>query len=456
MGDLVGRPAVELAGLVRAGEVSPAELVEAHLTQIERANPEVNAWQVVRGERAIQEARALSRLRRSFGRLALAGVPIAIKDNVAVAGEPMRDGTHATPAHPQTEDHEVVRAVRAAGAVVIGTTRVPELCVFGTTDGAWGITRNPWDPARTPGGSSGGAAAAVSTAMVPFAHGNDGMGSIRIPSACCGLFGVKPGFGVVEGAVGGGWHEMSENGPIATTVDDGALLLSVMAARQEWAGPHPPAGRLRIAVSVKAPTVGGTVDGEWKRAAREAGEALAGAGHDVAEADPPYSMRTGLATVGRWTAGTADDVDLYGIHERDLEPRIRRHAALGRSAVRRGWVNDESRERWRAAAGAFFERHDVLVTPGLAHPPIEATAWARRSWAANLLANARFAPFQSPWNFAGWPAAAVPTGLHSRAGTPVGVQLAGPAGAEPLLLSVAKLLEEVRPWRRHAPMAGVD
>jgi amidase len=454
--ELVGRRATELVALVRAGEAAPAELVQAHLEQIERVNPGLNAWQVVRAERALDEAKALARRRRSFATLPLAGVPIAIKDNIPVTGEPMRDGTAATPAEPQTEDHPVVQKVRAAGAIVLGLTRVPELCVFGATDGPWGITRNPWDMERTPGGSSGGSASAVASAMVPFAHGNDGMGSIRIPCSCCGLFGLKPGEGVIEGKVGGGWHGLAENGPIATTVDDGALLLSVMAARPEWAEVHPPEGKLRVAVSVKTPTVGGTVDREWKGAARAMAEALSGAGHHVTEAGPPYSSRLLAPAIARWTAGTADDADLYGIHERDLEPRIRRHAALGRSAIRRGWVKDSGRDRWRAAAGSFFERHDVLLTPGLARSPKKAVEWGKRSWGANILSDTRYAPFAAPWNLAGWPAAAVPAGVHSKSGTPLAVQLVGPAGSEPLLLSVAKLLEDLRPWRRHAPAAGLD
>ncbi|MCA1726092.1 MAG: amidase [Actinobacteria bacterium] len=454
MSELIGRRATELVALIRAGEVSPADLVEAHLRQIDRVDPKVNAWQVVRAELALAEAKALARRRRSFARLPLAGLPVAIKDNVPVAGEPMRDGTLATPAGPQAEDHPVVQKIRAAGGVILGLTRCPELCVFGSTDGPWGITRNPWDLERTPGGSSGGTAVAVATAMVPVGHGNDGMGSIRIPCSCCGLFGLKPGEGVIEGKVGGGWHGLAENGPIATSVDDGALLLSVMAARPEWASVDPPEGPLRIAVSVKAPTAGGTVDAEWKRAARETAEALAAAGHRVSEATPPYSPRMMAAAVARWTAGTVKDADLYGIHQRDLEPRIRRHAALGRSAIRRGWVKAEGRERWRGEAGAFFERHDVLITPGLAHAPKKAAQWGSRSWLANILSDSRYAPFAAPWNLAGWPAAAVPAGMHATAGTPLAVQLVAPAGGEPLLLSVAKLLEDLRPWPRHAPLAA--
>jgi amidase len=162
-------------------------------------------------------------------------------------------GSTASDPQPQPADHEVVRRLRAAGAVVVGLTRVPELCVFGATDSKFGLTRNPWNRSRTPGGSSGGSAAAVAAGMVAVAHGNDGMGSIRIPAACCGLVGFKPGRGVVPSELGdGSWFDMAENGPLATSVDDCALLLSVMAGRPDLATVTDP-GRVRVAVSTEAP-----------------------------------------------------------------------------------------------------------------------------------------------------------------------------------------------------------
>jgi amidase len=162
--------------------------------------------------------------------LALAGVPVAVKDNIAVTGEPMRVGSRASPAGPQACDHPVVARLRAAGAVVVGVTRMPELALWPFTDGAFGMARNPWDVSRTCGGSSGGSAAAVAAALVPLAHGNDALGSIRGPAAACGLVGVKPGFGLVPAGPGADvWCSMGENGPIATTVADAALGLSVMA-----------------------------------------------------------------------------------------------------------------------------------------------------------------------------------------------------------------------------------
>ena len=215
---------------------------------------------------------------------------------MAVAGEPLRYGSLATSTVPTGQDHELVRRLRAAGAIVIGKTRVPELCIWGWTDSAFGITRNPWDLDRTPGGSSGSGLAAVASAMVPLAHGSDGGGSIRIPAAACGLLGIKPGSGVIPGEPGhSGWCGLSSNGPLVTTVDDLALMLAVMADRPDLRKPARPSGALRIAVSVKPPIKSFDVDDAFAYAARETGALLANAGHTVDDADPPYQRRTLLA-----------------------------------------------------------------------------------------------------------------------------------------------------------------
>lgn len=450
---LIGLSAGEIAAVVRSGDATPAEVVQAHLEQIEAVNPRLNAWQVIRAERALAEAKALLRRRRSFAKLPLAGVPVAIKDNVPIEGEPMRDGSPAWPDHPQPEDHLVVSRIRAAGGIVLGSTRVPELSIFGATDGAWGITRNAWDPARTPGGSSGGSATAVASAMVPVAHGNDGMGSIRIPSACCGLVGLKPGSGVIPwGEQASTWFDQAAHGPLATTVEDCATLLAVMAARPELAEVAPAGARLRIAVCTRTPTPGGLVDREWKAAARATASLLATAGHAVHEAAPPYALKHLLPNAWRWFAGAEEDA--RDLEWSKLERRTVGHAKMGRRVQRRGWLKPGQREAFHAALAPFFAEHDVLLTPMLAQVPIRAAEWGKRSWAANMASNSRYAPFAAPWNFAGYPAMAVPAGMHSK-GVPLSVQLVGPPGSEPLLLSVARRLEELRPWTRHAPIAGV-
>jgi amidase len=446
----VGLTATHIAEMVRSGKVAPADVVRQHLDQIERLDGRIGAFQVVRAQRAVAEAEALG-VRPDLASLPLAGVPIAIKDNIPVAGEPMRNGSAATPATPSADDHEVVRRVRNAGAVVIGLTRMPELAIWGTTESVHGLTRNPWNTERSPGGSSGGSAAAVSTAMVPLAHGNDGLGSVRIPSACCGLFGMKPGTDVVPSEIGlDSWSGMLQNGAIATTVGDAALLLSAMAGRPELRDPALPDRPLRIAVSVRSPLVGS--DRELKAATRATGEVLAGAGHSVRDANPPYPIRTMNALVAWWSAAVAREAQR--LDPSKLERRTRGHVAAGRQMLRLGRVKQSQRDYWRRRAGDFFAGVDVLVTPTLARPTLPVDDWRNRGWLATAVANARYAPFTGPWNFADYPSASVPAGMHSN-GTPIGVQLIAPNGGEALLLALARQLEELRPWPRHAPMAGL-
>ncbi|HZZ96259.1 MAG TPA: amidase family protein [Jatrophihabitantaceae bacterium] len=440
--------AAEIACAVRAGEFTARAATEAALARIADRDGRIGAFQVVRAEAALREADAVDQRADRFS-LPLAGVPIAIKDNVPVSGEPMRVGSAGSDPAPREFDHEVVKRLRRAGAVVVGLTRVPELCVFAATDSTFGITRNPWDLERTPGGSSGGAAAAVAAGMVVAAHGNDGMGSIRIPSACCGLVGIKPGFGVVPSDLGNGaWFDMSENGPIATTVADCALVLSVMAGRPELAEVATP-GRLRIAVSTKNPLAGFRVAKSWASAARDVAAALREAGHTVRQADPPYGQRIGTSGIVRWLAGPELDARLLPDRSKLTGPS-RRHAAAGRVALRAGFPKPKGRELWQRHCERFFAEHDVLITPALAQSPIRALAWSQRGWLANVLSNARYAPFAAPWNLAGWPAMAVPAGVGPD-GLPRSVQLVGRPGTEARLLSLAAQIESLRPWQRTAP-----
>ncbi|HWG94131.1 MAG TPA: amidase family protein [Mycobacteriales bacterium] len=441
--------ATETVAAVRSGGTTARAAAQAALDRIAAVDGVVGAYQVVRGERALAEADAVDG-RADKDALPLAGLPVAVKDNVPVLGEPMRDGSAGTDETPSDRDHEVVRRLRDAGAVVVGITRVPELCVFGATDSVFGTTRNPWDLSRTPGGSSGGSAAAVAAGTVAVAHGNDGMGSIRIPSACCGLVGIKPGLGTVPADLGAGsWFDMAENGPLGTTVDDVALVLSVLAGDPSLASPSTPSG-LRVALSVKAPAPATPVDAAYVDAARSTADALAGAGHAVREADPPYSTSMMTAATLHWFAGTLRDLEQLPHPER-VERRVARHAALGRLVLRRGGPPASAREKWRAAAEAFFGDHDVLLTPALAQRPLPAVRWGQRSWLSNVMSNSRYAPFAAPWNLAGWPAMAVPAGVHPK-GTPLSVQLVARPGGEALLLAVAKQLEELRPWARLAPL----
>lgn len=435
--------ASEIAAAVRGGTLTARKAVEQALQRIEDSDGHIGAFQEVRVFAALREADAVD-ARPDRGHLPLAGVPVAIKDNVAVSGEPMRNGSLGSDPAPRTVDHPVVSRLRDAGAVVVGLTRVPELCVFGATDSAFGVTHNPWRHDRTPGGSSGGSAAAVAAGMVPVAHGNDGMGSIRIPAACCGLVGIKPGLGVVPSRLGGNnWFDMAENGPLTTTVQDAATMLSVMAADPRLAAIREP-GHVRIALSSRAPLLATPVDNHWRSAAGQVGLALREAGHSVDAADPPYTINMMGAEMVRWFAGT--ELDARQLADRAaISARTRRHAALGRAALRAGMPRENGRRYWQRKAESFFADFDVLITPTLAQPPIDSVSWSERGWFANVWSNSHYAPFCAPWNLAGWPAMAVPAGVHPD-GTPLSVQLVAPPGGEGLLLGLAATIERLRPW----------
>ena len=445
-------PATDLAEAVRAGKFHPREVVEASLARIDRLNPTLGAFEVIRSEKALAEADDLVK-HPDLASLPLAGIPIPIKDNIPVAGEPLRDGSRATPSGPQKRDHEVVRRLREAGAIVVGITRMSELGVWGMTDNVFGTTRNPWKLDRTPGGSSGGAAAAVASAMAPVAHGADGLGSIRIPSACCGLFGIKPGSGTVPAGIGKtSWFGWAENGVLATTVRDSALVLSVMAGQPSFQDPAGPERRLRVGASTQSPVLGLKVDPEFRAAIEETARVLSDAGHDVAWANIPYSTTNFVGGFWWYTAAIAKESE--GFDATQLEPRTRRHAAIGRVAQRLRLVKENSLERWRRDAARLWDRFDVLVTPVLLKTPPRAERWHRRGWATSMVTQASYAPFAAWWNLVGYPAASVPVGLHSE-GIPMAVQLVGRPGSERLILSVAKLLEDLRPWRRHARLAEI-
>lgn len=441
-------PATEIAAGVRGGRLSATELVAAALKRIAERDERLGAFQLVRAEKAAAEAVEVAQ-RADLAQLPLAGVPIAIKDNVAVAGEPMRNGSPLTPDDPRPADHPVVARLRAAGAVAVGITRVPELCVFGATDSPFGITRNPWDPARTPGGSSGGSAAAVAAGLVPVAHAADGMGSIRIPAACCGLVGIKPGSGLVPAQLGtNSWYGMSENGVLATAVGDAALVLSVMADDPALAEVREPERALRIGASTKPPINGVQPDIEHLRAVVRIVRRLEAAGHPFERADPPYPMNP-LPVLARWFGGSS--LEAEGLDRSQLDRAVRFHAVLGDRVRARDLVQDADVELFRGRLEDYFAGVDVLITPTLATPPIAAARWGQRPWPRVFAANARYAPYPAPWNYAGFPAASVPAGIHPNTGTPLAVQLVAPRGGERLLLGVAALIERLAPWPRVAP-----
>ncbi|HTR73579.1 MAG TPA: amidase, partial [Solirubrobacteraceae bacterium] len=298
--DLMFRPAIELAGLVRRGEISPRELTEVSLARIEELNPELNAFVDVDAERALAAADDIG----AGDERPFAGVPIAIKNNRAVAGLRLTNGCELMKEYVADHDHNVTRRLRGAGFVIVGTTTLPEYGILPTTEAKiFGPTRNPWDLERTPGGSSGGAAAAVAAGMVPVAHGNDGGGSIRIPAACCGLVGLKPARGRVSLAPVLGDSPIECDGVLTRTVADTAAILDVLAGYEPgdatWA--PPPAepfavaaerkpGRLRIAVTTLPPVPDAAVDSLSAQAVEDAAGLLRSLGHVVEEVDPPWQV----------------------------------------------------------------------------------------------------------------------------------------------------------------------
>ncbi len=441
--------AVEISEAVRAGRWTAEDVVAAHLGRIAADDERWGAFRVVRDAAALAEARTLD-ADPNGRRLPLAGVPIAIKDNVAVTGETTGHGTAAVAAPtPARRDHEVVARLRSAGAVVVGITRVPELCLFAFTDSPDAVTRNPWNPARTAGGSSGGSAAAVASGMVPIAHGADGLGSLRIPAACCGLVTLKPGRGMVPAGLGvGDWYGMAENGILATTVQDLAIGHAVLAGDAPRDRVEPP-GRLRVGTSSRSPLIGTRPDADTRSGVDRAAAALAVLGHRVAPATVPYPTSAALAVVFRWYAVAADDARALGTDPARLQPRTRRHAQLGQLANRLGLIRPGPVRAFEDRMRALFDEVDIVLTPVVIGMPPRARQWHRSGWLANVVTSSRFAPYPPVWNLLGYPAMSVPMGTR-RDGLPLAVQMIGRPGGEARLLAVAAELERELPWQRHA------
>jgi amidase len=453
---------VRLARLVADGEVSPRELVELFLRRIERFDPRLNAF------RAVLAEEALAAVQRPL-RGPLAGVPVAIKDDTAVQGHPVTRGSRA-PAVPAPADAEIVARLRAAGAIPIGITNVPELMIFPwTASDANGITHNPWDPSRTPGGSSGGSGAAVAAGIVPAATGSDGGGSIRIPAACCGLVGMKPTRGRVSShPAAEDWLGLSTRGMLARTVPDAALLLDVVSGARPgdsdaWPAPErpfaesaaePPPRRLRIAISRKVPPglLARLSDDQalaYDRTARLLGEL----GHQVLERDPDYGV-TALEFTQTYLAGISADFDTLP-PDGPTERSTRQMAALGRRLVppRRRMQLRERRPRVVARILRLWDEADVLLTPGLARTALPAQAGYGRSAPVAFNLASRFTPWTPLFNLTGQPAVSLPAGFGAD-GLPLSVQLVGRPGEEGLLLALAGEIEAAAPWAGRRPAIG--
>ena len=433
-------PALEIARAVRERRLAPEAVIRAHLARIDEADPQVHAFQAVRRDGALADAAALAE-RPDLADLPLAGVPVAIKDNVDVAGLPTRQGSAATPAGPAAHDDELVRRLRAAGAIPVGKTQQPELATWPFTEPeAYPATRNPWDLSRTPGGSTGGGAAAVAAGMAALALGSDGGGSLRVPAACCGLVGVKPAPGQVPVAGGASehWYGLTSFGPIARSAADAAVALAVLAGDSDL-DPVPPPGPLRIAVSGHHPTPGARVAPAVRGALAGATGLLRDAGHTMVPAKPPYPASLGLRFSRRWLAGIAQDAE--GLPAGKLEARTRAMAGLGQRLARR--VTPASADPFAARAAAWLGGYDALITPVLARPAVPIGTWAGQHWARATLGVGNWL-YTTPWNLAGLPAASVPFGTDQ--GLPLAVQIIAPPGGERTVLALAAQIEQLRPW----------
>lgn len=452
--------AAEQARLVRAGEVSARELVEATLARIDRFNPSLNAYRTVLRERALLDAdQADGRRGAGDDSRPLLGVPVAIKDDVDVAGEATAWGT-AAHAGPVARDAEVVRRLRAAGAIVIGKTLVPELTMLPATDTTtFGSSRNPYDLNRTPGGSSGGSAAAMAAGLAGVALGSDGAGSIRNPSAWTGLFGLKPTRDRVPVAPhDDAWQGLSVNGPMARRVIDAALFLDATVDGADGAFSAAAAsadpGPLRIAVSTKAPAgMLARLGREERQAVHDTAALLRGLGHDVIERDPDYAPTLWTAATVRIARGIADDVSAAMPYPERLEPRTRHTAAIGRAAPARlvRWSRAVEADH-AARLGRLWDDVDVLLTPAAADGPYRVGVVGRWKTGTYLARSAERLAWMPAWNVTGQPAASVPATLDDD-GLPVGVQLVGRAGDDARLIALAAQLEHARPWIDRRPGA---
>ncbi|HWH92995.1 MAG TPA: amidase [Baekduia sp.] len=469
--DLLFRPVHELAGLVRSGELSARELIQASLDRIAELNPTLNAFVDVFADEALAEADAIG----PGDPRPFAGVPIAIKNNRAVAGKRLTFAANMVGDFLAPYDHNVVARLKAAGFVIVGTTTLPEWGILPTTETArFGPTRNPWDQSRTPGGSSGGSGAAVAAGMVPIAHANDGGGSTRIPAACCGLVGLKPQRGRISSAPEAGHVFLVADGVLTRTVRETAEVLDLLAGPalgdMTWAPPpsEPFAtsagrapGRLRIAMSALSPVPDAPVDPVAVQAVQDAARLLESLGHDIVEADPPWSrpelsavftasfgpavcsqIKLAEMIVGR--EATAEDMEplswaLYqlckSINSVDaLRAELQLHG-VGRDLVT--WV----------------DQYDALLTPALAEAPLTLGTLDPLNAADPLAAftrSASFTPFTPPCNISGQPAIALPL-FQREDGLPLAVQLVGQPAGEGALLALAAQLEEAQSWAGRRP-----
>ena len=451
------------AAALAAGTHTAVDLVTAALDRIEASQPTLNAFRIVRRDKALAEAAAADRRLAAGERLPLLGVPIAVKDDTDIAGEPTAFGCGGD-LPTQTADAESVRRLRAAGAVIVGKTNTCELGQLPFTSGAaFGYTRNPWAEDRTPGGSSGGSAAAVAAGLVPAALGSDGAGSVRIPASWTNLVGIKPQRGRIST-----WphpelfHGLTVNGPLARTVADAALLLDT-AAGAHLGDRHTPdpltvsdavgrdPGRLRIALSLRIPFTATktALDPRVEAAVRRMAATLRRLGHTVTIADLHYGLLLGASFLPRSMAGIRQVATR--MPGAVVDPRTTANVRIGRLLGGPALAAARHAEPLlRKRIGGFFRDYDVVLAPPTATPPprVEQIDGIGVGATNGLITAA--CPYTWPWNVLGWPSVNIPAGF-THTGLPVGAQLMGTADTEPLLVSLAAQVEEELHWERLRP-----
>ncbi|AGB24339.1 amidase, Asp-tRNAAsn/Glu-tRNAGln amidotransferase A subunit [Mycobacterium sp. JS623] len=447
-----------------AGTVTSDQLVRRSLDAIEASQSTLNAFRVVLRERALADAAEADRKRAAGKELPLLGIPIAVKDDVDVAGVPTRFGTdgHVRDAE---RDSEVVRRLRAAGAIIVGKTNTCELGQWPFTSGpGFGHTRNPWSSEHTPGGSSGGSAAAVAAGLVAAAIGSDGAGSVRIPAAWTHLVGIKPQRGRISTwPLPEAFNGITVNGVLARTVTDAALLLDAASGNVPGDLHQPPPvqmsdfvaqapGPLKIAMSTKFAY--SVFKPKLHPEIRAAMETVAGQleelGHTVVQRDPDYNLRMSWNFLSRSTSGLLDWVDRLGpnvtLDKRTLA-NTRTGWLLSQNTLRKARAREADSQR---RIGWLFNLVDVVLAPTTALPPPRVSDFDKRGGLSTDRAMIRACPATWPWNLLGWPSINVPAGF-TYGGLPIGVQLMGPANSEPLLISLAAELEALNGWVMRQP-----
>lgn len=450
-----------------SGSVTSVKLVQRSLDAIAASQPRLNAFRVMFTEQALADAAKADRKRaagQDLSKYPLLGIPIAVKDDVDVAGVPTRFGAHGN-VRPATADAEVVRRLKAAGAVIVGKTNTCELGQWPFTSGpAFGHTRNPWSRDHTPGGSSGGSAAAVAAGLVAAAIGSDGAGSVRIPAAWTHIVGIKPQRGRISTwPLPEAFNGITVNGVLARTVTDAALVLDAAAGNVAGDRHQPPPvqisdhvaqapGPLRIAKSTKFPytVFRAKLHPEIDAAMDVIAEQLRELGHTVTAADPDYSLEMSWNFLSRSTAGLLDWADRLG-HDVALDKRTRANLLTGRLLSEHVLRKARAREaRAHRRIGYVFNIADVVLAPTTAQPPPAVHDFDNRGGLATDRTMIKACPVTWPWNLLGWPSISVPAGFTSD-GLPIGVQLMGPAHSEPLLISLAAELEAINGWAMRQP-----